>query len=220
MFLLGRACTLEIEEDFNISATVRKPASIGRIQKNLLDRVSQLHYPFSLPKRLKADNANLASHLTRACLMLAQAGFPFITVNTKEYHFECSGNYHKDNANLGILMDFFYFLDVIREATTLRLRWNPISIRIAPRMWSSSLRSVVYSVIGFILTLVLTGLLRTTLSTLEVLEGLVLKIIGAITLTVCITFDSCVEGVEFEVTGLDKAFVLSTLGRTEILEKE
>ncbi|GKD64080.1 hypothetical protein Tco_1306188, partial [Tanacetum coccineum] len=22
---------------------------------------------------------------------------PFITVNTKEYHFECSGNYHKDS---------------------------------------------------------------------------------------------------------------------------
>ncbi|GJY11081.1 putative reverse transcriptase domain-containing protein [Tanacetum coccineum] len=36
--------------------------------------------------------------LPRACLMLAQAGFPFITVNTKEYHSECSGNYHKDNA--------------------------------------------------------------------------------------------------------------------------
>ncbi|GKG01169.1 hypothetical protein Tco_0305874, partial [Tanacetum coccineum] len=25
-------------------------------------------------------------------------GFPSITVNTKEYHSECSGNYHKDNA--------------------------------------------------------------------------------------------------------------------------
>ncbi|GKA00735.1 hypothetical protein Tco_0673400 [Tanacetum coccineum] len=24
--------------------------------------------------------------------------FPFITVNNKEYHSECSGNYHKDNA--------------------------------------------------------------------------------------------------------------------------
>nr|GEW76083.1 hypothetical protein [Tanacetum cinerariifolium] len=31
---------------------------------------------FSLPERLKADNTNLASHLPRACLMLAQAGFP------------------------------------------------------------------------------------------------------------------------------------------------
>nr|GEU40123.1 hypothetical protein [Tanacetum cinerariifolium] len=55
----------------------------------------------------------------------------------------------------------------------------------------------------------------TTLSTLEVLEGLVLKILGAITLTVCINFDYRVEGAEFEVTGLDKAFILSTLGRTE-----
>ncbi|GJX76022.1 hypothetical protein Tco_0322833 [Tanacetum coccineum] len=34
-------------------------------------------------------------------------------------------------------------------------------------------------------------------------------------LTVCTPFDSRVEGAEFEVTGLDKAFVLSTLGRTE-----
>ncbi|GJS59800.1 hypothetical protein Tco_0654584 [Tanacetum coccineum] len=70
-------------------------------------------------------------------------------------------------------------------------------------------------VISFILTLVLTSLLGTTLSTLEVIEGLGLKILGAITLTVCTTFDSRVEGAEFKVTGLDKAFVLSTLGRTE-----
>ncbi|GJR46827.1 hypothetical protein Tco_1314930 [Tanacetum coccineum] len=28
----------------------------GRISKNLLDRVLQLHYPFSLPERLKANN--------------------------------------------------------------------------------------------------------------------------------------------------------------------
>nr|GEW94694.1 hypothetical protein [Tanacetum cinerariifolium] len=31
-------------------------------------------------------------------LMLTLEGFPFFTVNTKEYHSECSGNYHKDNA--------------------------------------------------------------------------------------------------------------------------
>nr|GEU64023.1 hypothetical protein [Tanacetum cinerariifolium] len=59
------------------------------------------------------------------------------------------------------------------------------------------------------------GLLGTTLSTLEVLEELVLKILRAITLTVCTTFDSHVKGAEFEVNGLDKALVLSTLGRTE-----
>nr|GEU58334.1 hypothetical protein [Tanacetum cinerariifolium] len=29
---------------------------VSRIQENLLDRVSQLHYPFSLPEHLKADN--------------------------------------------------------------------------------------------------------------------------------------------------------------------
>ncbi|GJX18801.1 hypothetical protein Tco_0221478 [Tanacetum coccineum] len=31
-----------------------------RIQKNLLDRVSQLHQPFLLPDHLKADNADNA----------------------------------------------------------------------------------------------------------------------------------------------------------------
>ncbi|GJQ95996.1 hypothetical protein Tco_0007135 [Tanacetum coccineum] len=82
-------------------------------------------------------------------------------------------------------MGFFYFLDVIQEATTLRLRWNPISIRIAPKMWSSSLSSVVYSV---------------------------LKNLGAITLTVCTTFDSRVESACFELTGLDKAIHLIKLG--------
>ncbi|GJV33737.1 hypothetical protein Tco_1394137 [Tanacetum coccineum] len=40
---------------------------------------------------------NLASHLPQSCLMLTLEGFPFITVNNKEYHSECSGNYHKDN---------------------------------------------------------------------------------------------------------------------------
>nr|GEY66269.1 hypothetical protein [Tanacetum cinerariifolium] len=102
-------------------------------------------------------------------------------------------------------MVFFNFLDVIREVTTLRLRWNPISIRSAPRMWSSGLSSVVYY--------------GATLSILEVLEGLDLKILGAITLIVCTAFDSRVEGAEFEVTGLDKAFVLSTLGRIKDFRK-
>ncbi|GJX11022.1 hypothetical protein Tco_0200881 [Tanacetum coccineum] len=69
--------------------------------------------------------------------------------------------------------------------------------------------------LGVSKALLVEGLLGTTLSTLEVLEGLVLKILGVITLTVCITFDSRIEGAEFEGTGLDKAFVLSTLGRTE-----
>nr|GEX80758.1 hypothetical protein [Tanacetum cinerariifolium] len=30
--------------------------------------------------------------------MLTLEGFPFVTVNTKEYHSECFGNYHRDNA--------------------------------------------------------------------------------------------------------------------------
>ncbi|GKA52495.1 ribonuclease H-like domain-containing protein [Tanacetum coccineum] len=44
------------------------------------------------------SESNLASHLLQSCLMLTLEGFPFITVNTKEYHSECSGNYRKDNA--------------------------------------------------------------------------------------------------------------------------
>ncbi|GJY48046.1 hypothetical protein Tco_0438002 [Tanacetum coccineum] len=32
------------------------PAGLGRIPENFLDRVLQLHYSFSLPERLKADN--------------------------------------------------------------------------------------------------------------------------------------------------------------------
>ncbi|GJU93209.1 hypothetical protein Tco_1317965 [Tanacetum coccineum] len=46
----------------------------------------------------QSRHTNLASHLPQSCLMLTLKGFPFITVNTKEYHFECSGNYRKDNA--------------------------------------------------------------------------------------------------------------------------
>ncbi|GKD11196.1 hypothetical protein Tco_1190881, partial [Tanacetum coccineum] len=69
-----------------------------RIQKNLFDRVSQLHWPFSLPERLKAYNTDLASQLPQSCLMLTLEGFSFITVSTEEHHSECSGNYRKDNA--------------------------------------------------------------------------------------------------------------------------
>ncbi|GJS77186.1 hypothetical protein Tco_0727067 [Tanacetum coccineum] len=43
----------------------------------------------------------------------------------------------------------------------------------------------------------------------------VIDFVLTLDLTVCTPFDSRVEGAEFEVTGLDKAFVLSTLGRTE-----
>ncbi|GJU25599.1 reverse transcriptase domain-containing protein [Tanacetum coccineum] len=52
-----------------------------RIIKNLVDRVSQLHLPFSLPERLKANSmvrVNRISQVTyrKACLMLALEGFP------------------------------------------------------------------------------------------------------------------------------------------------
>nr|GEW37251.1 ribonuclease H-like domain-containing protein [Tanacetum cinerariifolium] len=45
---------------------LRPPAAFsgkptGRIPKNLLDRVSQLHYPFLIPERLKSDNTSVVN---------------------------------------------------------------------------------------------------------------------------------------------------------------
>ncbi|GJU59456.1 reverse transcriptase domain-containing protein [Tanacetum coccineum] len=48
--------------------------------------------------RYRSISKQTTRHLPQSCLMLTLEGFPFITVNTKEYHSECSGNYHKDNA--------------------------------------------------------------------------------------------------------------------------
>ncbi|GJS55580.1 reverse transcriptase domain-containing protein [Tanacetum coccineum] len=71
--------------------TVKYP---NEIPKNIL---VVLGFQLEVLERLKADSTNLASYLSQSCLMLTLEGFPFITVNTKEYHSECSGNYHKDN---------------------------------------------------------------------------------------------------------------------------
>ncbi|GJZ19984.1 hypothetical protein Tco_0556574 [Tanacetum coccineum] len=60
---------------------------------------------------------------------------------------------------------------------------------------------------------------RIKLSTLEALKGLIIKIPGAITLSLFITDDSREEGAEFEVIGFDKAFDLPTLGITVDLGK-
>ncbi|GKD92060.1 hypothetical protein Tco_1371897, partial [Tanacetum coccineum] len=57
-------------------------------------------------------------------------------------------------------------------------------------------------------------LLGTKLSILEALKGLILRISGAITLSLFTTIDSREEGVEFKVIGFDKAFVSPTLGIT------
>nr|GEU91054.1 ribonuclease H-like domain-containing protein [Tanacetum cinerariifolium] len=46
----------------------------------------------------KTMNKLVKGHLPQSCLMMTLEGFPFVNVNTKEYHSECSGNYHKDNA--------------------------------------------------------------------------------------------------------------------------
>ncbi|GJX64182.1 hypothetical protein Tco_0298525, partial [Tanacetum coccineum] len=100
-------------------------------------------------------------------------------------------------------------------ATTLRLKRDLITLSIVPRLWSTGPSSAFNILISFVLTLDFTCLLSTKLSTLEALKGLILKIPGAITLSLFITFNSREEGAEFEVTGFDKAFVLSTLGRTK-----
>nr|GEZ98048.1 reverse transcriptase domain-containing protein [Tanacetum cinerariifolium] len=86
-----------------IVAPVVEPVEALGFQLKVVDplmQLRQIHLTclFSIPERLKADNTNLASHLPQSCLMLTLEGFPFITVNTKEYHSECSGNYHRDNA--------------------------------------------------------------------------------------------------------------------------
>ncbi|GKA68556.1 hypothetical protein Tco_0768473 [Tanacetum coccineum] len=48
--------------------------------------------------RYRSISKQTTRHLPQSCFMLTLERFPFITVNTKEYHSECSGNYHKDNA--------------------------------------------------------------------------------------------------------------------------
>nr|GFB02813.1 hypothetical protein [Tanacetum cinerariifolium] len=58
--------------------------------------------------------------------------------------------------------------------------------------------------IGFVLSLALT-MLGTCSSSLEVLEGLILNIPEAITLSLFTPLDSCGVETEFEVTGFDKA---------------
>ncbi|GKC88725.1 hypothetical protein Tco_1149374 [Tanacetum coccineum] len=59
-------------------------------KRNLLDRVRLVCTSRSRYQSvLKADTRNLASHLPRACLMLAQEGiFPFFNVNSKAYHLD------------------------------------------------------------------------------------------------------------------------------------
>ncbi|GJT25025.1 ribonuclease H-like domain-containing protein [Tanacetum coccineum] len=71
--------------------------SVGSSNTNVLDLPCLLVLITRKSQADKHDDTslihykNLASHLPRACLMLAQAGFPFVIVNTKEYHSECSG---------------------------------------------------------------------------------------------------------------------------------
>ncbi|GKA05731.1 hypothetical protein Tco_0684851 [Tanacetum coccineum] len=64
---------LSLYFDFVFSSENFKSFSY-RIQMNLLDRVSQLHYPFSLPERLKAD-------ITLSCLLEEQLLEPALNLN-------------------------------------------------------------------------------------------------------------------------------------------
>ncbi|GJU39169.1 putative reverse transcriptase domain-containing protein [Tanacetum coccineum] len=62
--------------------------SVGSSNTDVLDLPCLLVLITETPK---ADNTNLASHLPQCCLMMTLEGFPFVIVNTKEYHSECSG---------------------------------------------------------------------------------------------------------------------------------
>ncbi|GJZ48894.1 hypothetical protein Tco_0603084 [Tanacetum coccineum] len=53
-----------------------------RIPKNLLDRVPQLHWPFSLPEHLKAENMDLTSHLPQSLFDVGSERISIVIVNT------------------------------------------------------------------------------------------------------------------------------------------
>ncbi|GJU92929.1 hypothetical protein Tco_1317685 [Tanacetum coccineum] len=58
--------------------------SVGSSNTDVIDLALLV---FSLPDPSKAENR----HLLQCCLMMTLEGFPFVIVNTKEYHYECSG---------------------------------------------------------------------------------------------------------------------------------
>ncbi|GJX50046.1 hypothetical protein Tco_0276891 [Tanacetum coccineum] len=63
------------------AATIGNTCMNG-FQDNLLNRVSQLHWSFSLPERLKADNMDLTSHLPRSLFDVGSGRISIVTVNT------------------------------------------------------------------------------------------------------------------------------------------
>ncbi|GJR85844.1 hypothetical protein Tco_0209855 [Tanacetum coccineum] len=67
---------------------VAAPRAVDPSNSHLSSTIDQ-DAPYA--ERLKADNTNIVSHLPQSCLRLTLEGFPFVTVNTKDYHDECSG---------------------------------------------------------------------------------------------------------------------------------
>nr|GEV87077.1 hypothetical protein [Tanacetum cinerariifolium] len=97
--------------------------------------------------------------------------------------------------------------DLVSPPSCSRLKRDLITLRIVPRLWSSSpssafnifKRKTIYDRIYIFLS----DDMR-----------LILKIPRAITLSLFITIDSREEGAECEVIGFDKAFDSPTLGKT------
>nr|GFA16087.1 hypothetical protein [Tanacetum cinerariifolium] len=72
--LMAAAADLnEIEE---VNANYILMANLQQASTSGLHEMAMAAFESQYIERLKADNTNLASHLPRACLMLARAGFP------------------------------------------------------------------------------------------------------------------------------------------------
>ncbi|GKE23788.1 hypothetical protein Tco_1435300 [Tanacetum coccineum] len=85
---------LKLVDSLDLDRENKERTHPRRIQKNHLNRFRNS----TSRSRYRSVSKQTTRHLPQSCLMLTLEGFPFITVNTKEYHSECSGNYHKDNA--------------------------------------------------------------------------------------------------------------------------
>ncbi|GJT52538.1 hypothetical protein Tco_0978695 [Tanacetum coccineum] len=106
---LGKFTISERLEDIPLNLKVQWT----RVMESLSDEECSIGYLF-LGSRAGQDNHSTSSELRHEVQFrvtfwtgfpdqllfgwVTLEGFTFITVNTEEYHSECSGNYHKDNA--------------------------------------------------------------------------------------------------------------------------